>query len=148
MKINEKKLADYLKTHVGENTTTWRLVRDSEALEEGMDDLEIDEEVRRIAAENKFRLNADHNYFKILGLPYNIDFYIEEYDEEAVIKRIRNTESLTEQLYLIRQEYGIEDDLTGEFITFRYDLPDELRKIYEEGKAYVDKCKKNGYLID
>ncbi len=143
MKIDEKKLIEYLKNHIGENTTTWRLAVDSGVCE-GMNNDEIDANIaqiqraiHKIAEKNKFRLNNDHHYNEVIGLPWNIDFYIEEYDKEEVVKRIMNEPSMAKRIEMILDEYGIYDKWTGEFIELRYDFPKELKKIYKEGVAWM-----------
>ena len=75
MKLDEKKIVEYLKSHIGENTTTRRLAYDSKAIEEMNEDQfqeemwEIDETIRRIAEENGFRLNDDHCKDQFMGMP-------------------------------------------------------------------------------
>ena len=78
MKLDEKKIIDYLKNHVGENTTTYMLAKDSGALEGEFDGMETDLAIRKIAEENGFRLNSSHHNNELLGMPYSIDFYIEK----------------------------------------------------------------------
>ena len=78
MKLDEKKIVDYLKDHVGENTTTYRLAKDSGALEGEFGGMETDSAIRKIAEENGFRLNSSHHNNELLGMPYSIDFYIEK----------------------------------------------------------------------
>ena len=90
MKLDEKKIVEYLKSHIGENTTTRRLAYDSKAIEEMNEDQfqeemwEIDETIRRIAEENGFRLNEDHCKDQLMGMPWVFDFFIEIDDENKV----------------------------------------------------------------
>ena len=39
---------------------------------------------------------------------------------------------------MIQKEYGIYDNETGELMEMRYDLPNELREIYEEDTGKLD----------
>jgi len=82
MKLDEKKIIDYLKNHVGENTTTYMIAKDSGALEGEFDGMETDASIRKIAENNGFRLYSDHHYNELLGMPYSIDFYIKEYNKD------------------------------------------------------------------
>ena len=146
MKVNEKKLVDYLRNHVGENTTTYRLAIDSGALEEEWNDFETDERIRKIAEDNKFRLNSDHNYFKELGMPWVIDFYIEEYDRDKVISKIMKEPSLVKRIAMIQNEYGLYDEEEGRLIEFRYDLPDILKELYEKDCDEYDRLTEGGMI--
>jgi hypothetical protein len=146
MKLNEKKIVDYLRSHVGENTTTYRLAIDSGALEEEWNDFETDERIRKIAEDNKFRLNSDHNYFKELGMPWVIDFYIEEYDRDKVISKIMKEPSLMKRIIMIRNEYGLYDEEEGCLIEFRYDLPDVLKELYERDCDEYDRLTEGGTI--
>ena len=100
--------------------------------------METDASIRKIAESNGFRLNSDHHYNELLGMPYSIDFYIEEYNKDAVISAVRNERSLTKRILMIQKEYGIYDNETGELMEMRYDLPNELREIYEEDTGKLD----------
>ena len=88
MRIDEKKILAYLKSHIGENTTTYHLAMDAGAVE-GMDDdclhiemWDVDMAVRRVADENGFRLNDDHCKDEQRGMPWVFDFFIEENKEK------------------------------------------------------------------
>ncbi|MBR4462418.1 MAG: hypothetical protein IKS51_07565 [Erysipelotrichaceae bacterium] len=146
MKLNEKKLVDYLKNHAGENTTTYRLAMDSGALEGEWNDFETDEMIRKIAEENRFRLNNDHNYFKELGMPWHIDFFIQEYDKEKVIAEIMSEPRPQRRIAMIQNEYGIYDEEEDRLIELRYDLPDVLRDLYERDCNELDRLSEGGTI--
>ena len=81
MKIDEKKLVEYLESHIGENTTTYRVAKECSVSEDDEMDFETDMLIRRVAEENGFRLNDDHCKDQFRGMPWVFDFFIEVSDE-------------------------------------------------------------------
>ena len=147
MKINEKKLIEYLETHVGENTTTYWLAKKCSISEDDEMDFEIDNLIRKIAEDNGFRLNADHHEYDLLGMPWVIDFFIEIADLEKNIKWIDRAFQLKMKAVLITQEYGIYDNWER-LIGFRLSIPWQIKKMYDEISEEIEEYEKNGITID
>lgn len=134
MKLNEKKIVEYLQSHIGHNTSTYRLIDASKAYEGNLEDkevnlFELDMELREIAKNNGFRLNADHNRYRIIGLPWNIDFYIEESAEKTLSKFMKDKDPIR-RANMIEQTYGIYKN--GELIGFTVSIPWQIKKVYDE----------------
>lgn len=101
---------------------------------------EIDSAIRKIAGENGFRLNSDHNDSKVLGMPWVIDFYIEIADPEKDIARIMSTENLTKRIAMIEDEYGLFEPYSEDvLIGFRPSIPWQIKKIYDEARDEIRK---------
>ena len=148
MKINEKKLIEYLERNVGENTTTCLIAKECSVSDDDEMDFETDLLIRRIAEENSYRLNADHHAYEDLGLPWAIDFYIEIADVEKDIEWIERPAQMKMRTVLIESEYGIRDDEKGMLVGFRKSIPWQVKKIYDEYSAVIDGYEKNGIIID
>ena len=86
--LNEKRVANYLRKHVGENVSSWQLVSRAKALNGRMNDLSVEEcfrmnaEVFRIAEENGFFLDMSEHEFKLEGMPWNLDFVIRKKEDQ------------------------------------------------------------------
>ncbi|MBQ6478509.1 MAG: hypothetical protein IJI44_03980 [Erysipelotrichaceae bacterium] len=145
MKLNEQKLLDYLRNHIGENTTTERLIKDSGACEEEID-FELDGKVRRIARENGYRLNDDHCKDEFWGMPWVFDFFIEDADVDRDLARIRHYQPRI-ALLLIEKEYGIYD-YNGTLIGFRTSIPYRIKQFYDETGEMLKEYERQGILID
>ncbi|MBR0137803.1 MAG: hypothetical protein IJM15_05285 [Erysipelotrichaceae bacterium] len=82
MKLNEERITKYLNDHVGEEITSFLLVKETGACEKDADKLEIDElfeideEVRRIAKASGYWLDMRKHANKCEGLPFVLDFKI------------------------------------------------------------------------
>lgn len=152
MKISEKKLAEYLENHIGENCRTVDLAKECGIYEEGKDfeiGLKEDSEIRRIAKENGFRLNDDHHADEFLGMPWSIDFYIEIADVKKDIRRINSAFQLKMKRQLIVEEYGIYKPYDDDYlIGFRLSIPWQIKKIYDEISEQIDEMEKDGRIID
>ncbi len=58
--------------------------------------------------------------------------------------------SITRRVLMIQEEYGIFDNEEGNLVEFRYDLPEELKKIDHlmekyDGKEFLDYTKRSRY---
>lgn len=154
MTINEKKLLEYLDSHVGDNFKMIELIEESKACEEMNDEKikrelsEIDFEIRRIASENGFRFNSHHHDNELLGMPWVYDFYIEIADVEKDIARINNAFQLKMKIVLIQCEYGIYDEEGDLLIGFRTTIPWQIKKIYDEVCDEIDRLEADGCIID
>ena len=154
MKLNENRILEYLKNHVGENTTTYFVIKESGAFDgdwnrlDVIDQFKLDEEVRDIAKNSSFILDDVHNWNKVIGMPWNIDFYIEEYDRDKVISEILNEQFITKRILMAQKEFGIYDEETGELIGFKKETPEEIRKIYKEDSDWLDKKQEEGFDVD
>ena len=81
MKLNQKAVIEYLISHVGEETSTYEVVKEShgEEMIKNVDSLEwmdINDEVRKLAKLYGFKLDSSKYYGMVVGLPYNIPFVI------------------------------------------------------------------------
>jgi hypothetical protein len=81
MKLNENVIIKYLISHVGEETSTYEVVKEShgEEMIKNVDSLEwmdINDEVRKLAKLYGFKLDSSKYYGMVVGLPYNIPFVI------------------------------------------------------------------------
>ena len=75
MKIDEKRLIEYLEDHLGENTKTIELIKkcgDDIEKDDLHMDLKTDSEIRRIAAKNEYRFNSAHHENDEIGMPWAI----------------------------------------------------------------------------
>ena len=138
MKINKKKLLEYLEEHIGDNMNMLDLIEESGACE-GISEEEIREdllrinrEIREIAEDNGYRLNSHHHDHEILGMPWVYDFYIEIADVEKDIARINRAFQLKMKIALIQYEYGIWDEEKDLLVGFRLSIPWQIKKIYDE----------------
>ena len=134
MKLNEKKIVEYLQSHLGENTSTYRLIDASKAYEGNLESkevnlFELDKELRDIAKKNGFRLNSDHNRYRIIRLPWNIDFYIKESAEKILSKFLKDKDPIR-RANMIEQTYGIYEN--GELIGFTVSITWQIKKVYDE----------------
>ncbi|MCR4632532.1 MAG: hypothetical protein K5648_00225 [Erysipelotrichaceae bacterium] len=154
MKINEKKVLDYLEMHVGDRMMSFDLVMESGACEGESEKqilehmMELDRKVRKIAADNGYCFNSHHHDDEILGLPYVYDFYIEISDVDKDIARINGAFQYKMKLVLIEQEYGIYNEETGLMLGFRTSIPWQIKKIYDEIRDKVDRLEADGRDID
>ncbi|MBR4461058.1 MAG: hypothetical protein IKS51_00525 [Erysipelotrichaceae bacterium] len=148
MKIDENKLVKYLETHIGENTTTYWLAKECSVSEDEEMDFETDLLIRRIAEENGFRLNDDHHAYEELGMPWVIDFFIEVADVEKDIARINKASQLKMKRLLILEEYGIYDEYKDRWVAFRFSIPWQIKKIYDEVNKEIEEYENEGILID
>ncbi|MBQ1482783.1 MAG: hypothetical protein IIZ28_04340 [Erysipelotrichaceae bacterium] len=154
MKINEKKLLDYLERHIGERMRSIDLLMESEVCEgkskkEILDHImRLDEEVHKIAEDNGYFLNSRHHDNEILGMPWVYDFYIEVRDVDKDIARIDSAFQYKMKLVLIEQEYGIYDEETGMLFGFRTSIPWQIKKIYDEVRDEVEHLEADGTIID
>ena len=151
MKIDEKKLIEYLERNIGENTRTLDLAKECAVLENGDEfriNLDNDSLIRRVAKENGFRFNADHHSNDEIGMPWSIDFYIEVADVEKDIRRIMNAFQLKMRAQLIVNEYGIYDENKDVLIGFRTSIPWQIKKIYDETNEEIDELESGGRMID
>lgn len=151
MELNEEKIIEFLENHVGENATSYRLVKAIDAYEgddlDKEDLFELENQLHRIAERNGFELNKDHNKDKIIGLPWNIDFVIRKRDEEKIADEILSEELMMLRLYKIEQEYGIfnEDEV---LIGFKKNMPWKVKKVYDTDTKYVEDSREKGILLD
>ena len=134
MKLDEKKIVEYLRSHIGENTSVYRLIDDSKAYEGNLKDddanlFELVQEVWDIAKRNSFRLNSDHNRYKIIGLPWNIDFYIEE-SAEKILSKIMKENDPSKRAIMIEEAYGVYEN--DELVGFTVSIPWQIKKVYDE----------------
>ena len=134
MKLDEKKIVEYLRSHIGENTSAYRLIEDSEAYEGNLKDddanlFEFVQEVWDIAKKNGFRLNNDHNRYRIIGLPWNIDFFIEE-SAEKILSKIMKENDPSKRAMMIEETYGIYEN--NELVGFTVSIPWQIKKVYDE----------------
>lgn len=134
MKLDEKKIVEYLRSHIGENTNAYRLIEDSKAYEGNLKDDDVNlfefvQEVWDIAKKNGFRLNNDHNRYRIIGLPWIIDFYIEE-SAEKILSKIMKEDDLSKRAMMIEEAYGIYEN--NELIGFTVSIPWQIKKVYDE----------------
>ena len=154
MKINERKLLEYLEDNIGERETIFSLVKRSGAYEGKSDaDIrnkitEIDQKAREIAEDNGFYFNSHHHDNEFLGMPWVYDFYIEIADVEKDIKRINEAFQLKMKLVLIEEEYGIYDYEKDLMIGFRTSMPWQIKKIYDEISDTIDELEADGRIID
>ena len=131
MKLDEKKLLEYLKDHIGENTTTFKLAEECSLSDDENMDFEIDELIRKTAEDNGFRLNADYHAYEELGMPWVIDFFIEYGDLEKNIEWISTADQPRKKAELIVQEYGLYNNW-NRFVGFRSSIPWQIKKIFDE----------------
>jgi len=154
MKINERKLLEYLEEHIGERETIFSLVKRSGAYEDKSDAdirseiMEIDFEVRKIAEDNGFSFNSYHHDNEFLGMPWVYDFYIEIGDVEKDIAWINRAFQYKMKLVLIEQEYGIYDAEKDLMIGFRTSMPWQIKKIYDEISDTIDELEADGRIMD
>ncbi len=154
MKINEKKVLDYLEMHVGDRMKSVDLLMESGACEGESEKqilehmMELDYKVRKIAADNGYCFNSHHHDDEILGLPYVYDFYIEIADVDKNIAWINRAFQYKMKLALIDQEYGIYDEKKDRMIGFRTSIPWQIKKIYDEIWNEVDRLEADGRNID
>lgn len=154
MKINERKLLEYLEEHIGEREIIFSLVKRSGAYEDKSDVdirneiMEIDFEVRKIAEDNGFYFNSHHHDNEFLGMPWVNDFYIEIGDVEKDIAWINRAFQYKMKLVLIEQEYGIYDAEKDLMIGFRTSMPWQIKKIYDEIQDTIDELEADGTIID
>ncbi len=154
MKINEKKVLEYLEKHIGDRETTFSIMNRSGAYDENCDEknrkdmMEIDSEIRKIAEDNGYRFNSHHHDNEFLGMPYVYGFYIEIGDVEKDIKRINEAFQLKMKLVLIEQEYGIYDAEKDLIVGFRTSMPWQIKKIYDEISDTIDELEADGTIID
>ena len=81
MKIDEKKIVEYLKNHLGESISPVQIVQKTGACDEELDFtnlFEITDEVFRIGRKNGFWLYMAHHRGKAEGVPWNLDFIIKK----------------------------------------------------------------------
>ena len=82
MKLNEKRIVDYLEEHKDEYITSYQLVDVTKACDEDLIKLgtqelfELDKQAFEIGKENGFFLSKRHHFNELLGMPWNIDFKI------------------------------------------------------------------------
>ena len=82
MKLDEKKIIEYLEKNQRKKITTWQLLQETGACDTGLDKLStedlfiIDKEIFEIGKKNGFLLSKRHHYFESLGMSWNIDFEI------------------------------------------------------------------------
>lgn len=154
MKINEKKLLDYLEKHIGDRETIFSLVKESDAYdgmsddEIGRDMMKINFEIRKIAKKNGYRFNSHHHDNEESGLPWVYDFYIEIADVDKDIEWINSAFQLKMKLVLIQSEYGIYDEEKDMMIGFRTSIPWQIKKIYDEVSETVEELESDGRIID
>ena len=154
MKINERKLLEYLEDNIGERETIFSLVKGSGSYEDKSDVdirnkiMEIDYEVRKIAEDNGFSFNSHHHDNAFLGMPWVYDFYIEIADVEKDIKRINEAFQLKMKLVLIEEEYGIYDYEKDLMIGFRTSIPWQIKKLYDEISEMINELEADGTIID
>ena len=154
MKINERKLLEYLEEHIGERETIFSLVKRSGAYEDKSDVdirseiMKIDQKVREIAEDNGFYFNSHHHDNEFLGMPWVYDFYIEIEDVEKDIARIDKASQYKMKIVLIQQEYGIYDVEKDLMIGFRTSMPWQIKKIYDEISDTIDELEADGRIID
>ena len=148
MKIDEKKLVEYLEGHIGENTNTYRLAKECSVLDDDEMGFETDMLIRRIAKENGFRLNSDHHANEVLGMPWVIDFFIEVADVEKDLARIGNALQPEMKIALILEEYGIYDEYKDCWVAFRFSIPWEIKKIYDEASNEIDEFEEDDCISD
>ena len=147
MKIDEKKLIEYLGNHIGENTTTFWIAKECSLTQDDEMDFEEDELIRRIAEENDYRLNADYHAYEELGMPWVIDFYIEIADLEKNMQWINKALQPKMKAELIIQEYGLYNNWER-LVGFRLSIPWQIKKMYDEICNELDEYEKAGILID
>lgn len=151
MQINEKKLIDYLESHLGENIRTLDLAKECGIYKLGEDfemNIETDMKIRETAKANLYRLNASHHAEDVLGMPWSIDFYIEDADVERDIRRINSAFQLKMKTVLIVEEYGIYDDLGQILLGFRASIPWQIKKLYDEIQQKIEEMESDGRDID
>ena len=146
MRIDEKKLIEYLKSHVGDNTTTFNLAKECSISDDDID-FETDELIRKIAEDNGFRLNADYHEYEELGMPWVIDFFIEYADLEKNIGWINTAYQLKMKAQLIIQEYGLYDNWER-LLGFRLSIPWQIKKMYDEISDELEEYENNGIDVD
>ena len=81
MKLNQKAVIEYLISHVGEEVSTYEMIKSSHGEEEiknieQLEWMDIDDEVRKLAKLYGFKLDSSKYYGMVVGLPYNIPFVI------------------------------------------------------------------------
>lgn len=151
MKIDEKRLIEYLEDHLGENTRTIELIKkcgDDIEKDDLHMDLKTDSEIRRIAAKNGYRFNSAHHENDEIGMPWAIDFYIEDSDIERDIRRINEAVQRKMKKVLIVSEYGIYDDNNEDLTGFRLSIPWQIKKLYDELNDEISLLKNFGMMID
>ncbi len=147
MKIDEKKLIEYLKNHVGDNTTTFKLAKECSISDDDDIDFETDELIRKIAEDNGFRLNNDHHADEVLGMPWVIDFFIEYADSEKNIEWINTAYQPKMKAQLIVQEYGLYDNWER-LVGFRLSIPWQIKKMYDEISDELEEYDNNNIDVD
>ncbi len=149
MKLNERKIIEYLESHIGCNTNTYLLIKESGAYEEEFEmDFELDMQVRKIAEDNGFCLNSHHHDNEVLGMPWVIDFYIEVSDVEKDIARIAEKNSMMERISMVLDEYGIYNEYKDQWTGFRLSIPWQIKKIYDEACEKINKNQNEETDID
>ena len=84
MELDERRIAAYFLQHIGEYTTTYLLVKETGAYFGELNNLnegelfESEDAVHSIAEKYGFILNKHHHDGKCEGLPWNLDFLIEQ----------------------------------------------------------------------
>ncbi len=87
MKLNEKRIIEYLRNHVDEEISSYLLVQEAGASEKDLRELErnelfdMNDQVHRIARDNGFRLDMRKHADRLEGLPFVLDFKIRKTDE-------------------------------------------------------------------
>ena len=147
MRIDEKKLIEYLKSHVGDNTTTFNLAKECSISDDDDIDFETDELIRNIAEDNGFRLNADYHEYEELGMPWVIDFFIEYADLEKNIEWINTAHQLKMKAALIVREYGLYDNWER-LVGFRLSIPWQIKKMYDEISDELEEYENNNIDVD
>ena len=137
MTTNEKKVLEYLESHIGDNTTAYWLAKECGILENDEMDFETYLMICKVARENGFRLNGDHHKDEDRGMPWVFDFLIEVADVEKDVKRIMEANEPEKRIALIEDEYGMFDDL-DRLLGFRTTIPWQIKKIYEEALPVAD----------
>ena len=78
--LDERKIVEYLKDHIGEKITSYQLVKATDSyLSDDLEDadlFDLHRQIRIIAEENDFYLDMSEHDNKCEGLPYNLDFVI------------------------------------------------------------------------
>ena len=147
MKIDEKKLIEYLKNHVGENTTTSKLADECSISDDKDFGFETDTLIRKIARDNGFRLNADYHAYDVIGMPWVIDFFIEYGDLEKNIEWINTGVQPRMKAVLIEQEYGLYDNWER-LVGFRLSIPWKIKKMYDEISDELEEYENNNVDVD
>ena len=126
MKLNERKIVNYLKDNVGEYISTRELVNETGAFEGVPTEkewMEIHDEVMTIAEENGFAFDFSEWYGQIVGLPYNLDGIIER------------TSGIPDGAVLSTHYEDMEEDLIYRDTTKGYYFPrKEIISVYDREK--------------